>query len=112
MVEAGKLRPLAVTSASRFPALPDIPAVSELVPGVVVNGWFAVIAPVGTPAAAVARLNREIAAYLDAADVHRRLLTFGLATEGAGTPESTGQFIGADQERWRALTAELDVRPQ
>jgi len=112
MVEAGKLRPLAVTSASRFPALPDIPTVGEFAPGVVVNGWFAVVAPVGTPAAAVARLNRDIAAYLDTADVQRRLYTFGLATEGAGTPESAAQFIRSDQERWRALAAELDVRPQ
>jgi tripartite-type tricarboxylate transporter receptor subunit TctC len=112
MVEAGKLRRLAVTSASRFPALPDLPAVSEFAPGVVVNGWFAVVAPSATRSDAVARLNREIGEYLKTPDLQQRLYSFGLATEGAGTPESTAQFIRADQERWRMLATELDVRPQ
>ena len=112
MVEAGKLRQLAVTSASRFPALPNLPAVSEFAPGVVVNGWFAVVAPSATPFGAVARLNREIAAYLNTPDIQQRLYSFGLATEGAGTPESTAEFIRADQERWRVLATELDIRPQ
>src|SRR5262249_43482259 len=66
MVEAGKLRRLAVTSASRFPALTDLPTVSEFVPDVVMDGWFAVVAPRGTPPEAVARLNLEIAAFLTA----------------------------------------------
>jgi len=112
MVDAGKLRRLGVTSGSRFPALPDLPAVSEFAPGVVMNGWFAVVAPAATPAAIVARLNREIGAYLKGPDIQQRLYTFGLATEGAGTPESTAQFIRADQERWRTLAKELDVEPQ
>jgi tripartite-type tricarboxylate transporter receptor subunit TctC len=112
MVEAGKLRPLAVTSFSRFPALPDLPAISEFAPGVAVNGWFAVVAPRATPFDAVARLNREMAAYLNTTDIQHRLYAFGLATEGAGTPQSAAQFIHADQERWRALARELDIRSQ
>jgi tripartite-type tricarboxylate transporter receptor subunit TctC len=112
MVEAGKLRRLGVTSASRFPALSDLPAVSEFAPGVVMNGWFAVVAPAATPSPIVARLNREIGAYLKGRNIQQRLYTFGLATEGAGTPESTAQFIRADQERWRTLGKELDVQPQ
>ncbi len=112
MVEAGKLRRLGVTSASRFPTLPDLPAVREFAPGVVMNGWFAVVAPTATPATIVARLNREIGAYLKGPDIQQRLYTFGLATEGAGTPESAAQFIRADQEQWRALAKELDVEPQ
>jgi tripartite-type tricarboxylate transporter receptor subunit TctC len=112
MVEAGKLRRLAVTSPARFPALPDLPAVSEFVPGVVVNGWFAVVAPRATPSDAVALLNREIARYLKSADIQQRLYAFGLATDGAGTPESTAQFIRADQEQWRTLATELDIRAQ
>ena len=50
--------------------------------------------------------------YLKAPDIQQRLYSFGLATEGAGTPESTAQFIRADQERWRTLATELDIRPQ
>ena len=112
MVEAGRVRRIAVTSAARFPALPDLPAMAEFAPGVVMNGWFAVVAPAGTPADVVTRLNRDIGAFLKGSDLQRRLYAFGLATEGAGTPESAAQFIRADQEQWRALAKELDVQPQ
>jgi tripartite-type tricarboxylate transporter receptor subunit TctC len=112
MVDAGKLRPLGVTSASRFPTLSDLPAVSEFAPGVVVNGWFAVVAPAGTPSLVVARLNGEIGGYLKGPEIQQRLNAFGLATQGSGTPGSTAQFIRDDQERWRALAKELDVQPQ
>jgi len=112
MVDAGKLRRLAVTSAARFPALPDLPTISEFAPGVVMNGWFAVVAPTGTAGEVVARVNREIGAYLKGADIQERLHAFGLATEGAGTPESTAAFIRADQEQWRAVAKELEVEPQ
>jgi len=112
VVDAGKVRRLAVTSAKRFPGLPDLPSVSETIPGVVMNGWFAVVAPVGVPAEIVTRLNREIGEYLKDAELRQRLLAFGLATEGAGTPESTGEFIRQEQEAWRALAKELDVQPQ
>jgi tripartite-type tricarboxylate transporter receptor subunit TctC len=112
MVDAGKLHRLAVTSPARFPGLPDLPAVSEFAPGVAVNGWFAVMAPAGTPAAVVARVNREIGAFLKGPDIQQRLYSFGLATEEAGTPESTAAFVRADQERWRKLAQELGVQPQ
>ncbi len=112
VVQAGKVRRLAVTSASRFPGLPDLPSVSEFVPGVVMNGWFAVVAPAALPAGVVVRLNREIGEYLKGPDIQQRLLGFGLATEGAGTPESTGAFIRKEQEQWRALARELDIQPQ
>jgi tripartite-type tricarboxylate transporter receptor subunit TctC len=112
MVEAGRLRRLAVTSPARFPALPDLPAIAEFAPGVAVNGWFVVMAPTGTPADVVARVNREIGAFLKGPGIQERLYTFGLATEGAGTPESTAAFIRADQEHWRALAKELGVEPQ
>jgi tripartite-type tricarboxylate transporter receptor subunit TctC len=112
MVEAGKLRRLAVTSAARFPGLPDLPAISEFAPGVVMNGWFAVVAPAGTPADVVTRVNREIGEFLKGPDIRERLLSFGLATEGAGTPESTAAFIRADQAEWRNLAKELGVEAQ
>ena len=97
---------------SAFPGLPDLPALSETVPGMVMNGWFAVVAPTGTPAAVVARLNHEIGEYLKGPEIQKRLLSFGLATEGAGTPESTGQSIKLQQERWRELAKELAITPQ
>jgi tripartite-type tricarboxylate transporter receptor subunit TctC len=112
VVQAGKVRRIAITSKKRFPGLPDLPSVSETISGVVMNGFFAVVAPAGTPPDVVARLNREIGEYLKGPDIQQKLLSFGLATEGAGTPESTGQVIRDEQEQWRALAKELDVQPQ
>src|SRR5262245_20570088 len=63
-VRAGKLRPLAVTTAERSPALPDVPAIAEFLPGYEVNAWFGVGAPKATPPEIVDRLNREINAGL------------------------------------------------
>jgi tripartite-type tricarboxylate transporter receptor subunit TctC len=111
-IQAGKIRRIAITSATRFPGLPELPSANEIVPGVVMNGWFGVVAPAGTPADIVARLNREIGEYLKGPDIQQRLLSFGLATNGSGTPESTGQFIREEQERWRMLATELEIQPQ
>jgi tripartite-type tricarboxylate transporter receptor subunit TctC len=111
-IQAGKIRRIAITSGTRFPGLPDLPSVSETLPGVVMNGWFAVVAPAGMPADIVVRLNREIGEYLKGPEIQQRLLSFGLATDGAGTPESTSQFIRQEQEQWRALAKELDIQPQ
>jgi tripartite-type tricarboxylate transporter receptor subunit TctC len=112
VVDAGKVRPIAITSKTRFRGLPDLPAVSETLPGIAIDGFFGIVAPAGTPADIVARLNREIAEYLKGPEIQQRLISFGLATEGAGTPESTAQFIRKEQDRWRALAQELGVEPQ
>jgi len=112
VVQAGKVRRIAITSASRFPGLPDLPSISEVLPNVDLNGWFAVVAPAATPPEVVAKLNLEIGDALKGPDIRQKLLSFGLATEGAGTPDGTGQFIRLEQERWRALGKELGVEPQ
>jgi tripartite-type tricarboxylate transporter receptor subunit TctC len=112
VVQAGKVRRLAVTSDTRFPGLPDLPTLQETVPGVVMNGFFAVVAPAGTPAEIVARLNQAIGEYLKGPDIQARLMTFGLATGGGGTPESTAAAIRAEQAQWQALGKELNVEPQ
>jgi len=112
LVQSGKVHRLAVTSAQRFPGLPELPALTETVPGVVMNGWFALVAPTGTPAPVAARLNGQIGEYLKSSEIQQRLLAFGLATQGAGTPESTARFIREEQEQWRAIARELDVQPQ
>ena len=111
-MDAGQLRPLAVTSSSRFPGLPQTPTIAEYVPGVEIDGWFVVVAPKGVPDAIVRRVNREIGEFLKGADIQKRLLDIGLATSGAGTPESTGAFIAAQQARWRVMAKELDIEAQ
>src|SRR5499433_3001445 len=64
VVQAGKVRRLAVTSAARFPSLPELPPLAEHVPGIVMNGFFAIVVPVGTPPSIVTRLNEQIGDYL------------------------------------------------
>lgn len=111
-VQAGKIRRIAITSAVRFPGLPDLPSVGETMPGVVMNGWFGVVAPAGTRSDVVARINQEIGQFLKGPDIQARLISFGLATNGAGTPESTGAYIRREQQEWRELAKELNIEPQ
>src|SRR5262249_10211368 len=112
VVQAGKVRPLAVTSAMRFQGLPDLPALNETLPGVVVDGWFGVGAPAGTPADIVDRVHREIGEFRKGPAIRHRLLPSGLPTGGAGTPAGTAQLIRHMQEQWRALARELEIQPQ
>src|SRR6516164_1438558 len=112
VVDAGKVRRIAITSATRFRGLPDLPTVSETVPGVVLDGFFAVVGPSGTPFDIIVRLNQEIGKYLESSEVQQRLISFALDTDGAGTPEGTAQAIRELQEHWRALAKELDIVPQ
>ena len=113
MVQAGKIRRIALSSTNRFPPLPDLPTIGETVPGVTMDGWFVVVAPAGVPASIVTRMNKEIGEFLKGDDIRKRLADFGLAaTSGAGTPESTAAYIVSEQARWRALAQELDIQPQ
>jgi len=112
MVQAGKVRRIAITSAKRFPGLPDLPTASESVPGLVMDGWFVIVAPTGTSADIVNKVNRSIEEFLKSEEVRQRLIAFGLATSGASTPADTGAHIKREQERWRALAQELGVEPQ
>ena len=112
VVQSGAVRRLAITSGKRFPGLPDLPSLRETVPGVVIDGFFAIVAPAGTPKDVVTRLNREIDRYLADPAVQQRLLTLGLATSGGGSPESSAQTIRREQDGWRAIGKELGVEPQ
>ena len=66
----------------------------------------------GGPADIVARMNKEVGEFLKGDEIRARLAGFGLATSGAGTPQSTGAFIAAEQGKWRALAQELGIQPQ
>jgi len=109
---AGKLRRLAITSAERFPGLEDLPTIAETLPGFRIDGWLAVVAPAGTPAPIVARLNKEIDAFIQEPETQKRLTALGFMTKSAGTPESVGAFIRSEIAAWRALAKELNIQPQ
>jgi tripartite-type tricarboxylate transporter receptor subunit TctC len=98
-VRANKLRALAVTSAKRSAALPDIPTVAETVPDYETVGWFGIGAPKGTPAAIVERLNREVNAGLTTATLANRFIELG-ATPHVATPAEYAAFVAAETEKW------------
>lgn len=112
MIQAGKIRPLGWFGSKRFSYQPDIPTVSETIPNLVVDAWFVIVAPAGTPAEAVNRMNHEINAYLKGSDIGARFSKVGLGVSGTETPENTGAYIRSEQEKWRALAKELNIEPQ
>lgn len=102
----GRLRPLAVTTATRSPQLPEVPTTAEAgFPTVEATAWFGVVAPARTPRPAIARLNREIEAILADAAIWRRFEELGgmradLAPGGGSTPEAFDAFIRAEVAKW------------
>jgi tripartite-type tricarboxylate transporter receptor subunit TctC len=109
-VKAGKLRALAVTSATRSTVLPDLPTVGEFVPGYAASGWFGVCAPRKTPVEIVERLNSEINAGLADSKLKARLADLG-SEVFAGSPADFGKHIAAETEKWGQVvrTAHLKV---
>jgi tripartite-type tricarboxylate transporter receptor subunit TctC len=100
MVQAGKLRPIAVTSATRSPALPDVPTVQESgVAGYEVTSWYGVFAPSGTAGAIIGRLHSELAVSLKAPDVTQRFSTLGAEASGKG-PEEFGRLVREEITKW------------
>ena len=110
-IRSGKLRGLAVTSLRRSPAFPDLPAVSETLPGFEVVAWFALFAPAGTPPAIVARLNSESDRALKMADVREKIAQAGSDPIG-GTPEDLAKFLAGDIAKWARVTREAGIKPQ
>jgi tripartite-type tricarboxylate transporter receptor subunit TctC len=98
-IRAGKLHALAVTSATRSEALPDVPTIADTVPGYDTNGWFGVGAPKGTPRPIIERLNREINAGLADAKMKARFAELGASTIVA-TPAEFATYLGAETEKW------------
>ncbi len=101
-VRSGKLRMLAVTSSKRLAAQPNLPAINELVPGVVGVAWFAMVAPPKTPPAIAARLSSTIAEILRSPEVTKRYAEVGAEPVG-NTPEEMAAWQKEDTERWRAV---------
>jgi tripartite-type tricarboxylate transporter receptor subunit TctC len=98
-IRAGRLRPLAVTSAKPTDVLPGVPSISETVPGFEISAWFGVGAPRNTPAAIVERLNREIAAVVSEPRIKARLAELSAEVMTA-TPGEFRRFIEAETEKW------------
>jgi tripartite-type tricarboxylate transporter receptor subunit TctC len=109
-VRAGQLRALAVTSAQRTPAAPEIPTVAEAgLPGFEAATWFAVVAPAGTPGDVLARLNAEVKRALAQPDVKQRFADLGMTGEDS-TPAALDAYIKAEIAKWTKVIKDADIR--
>ena len=101
-IKEGKLKLLAVTTQARLSEEPDVPTISEAVPGFAHVEWFVMVAPPKTPADIASKLSIAIAETLKQPDIGKRLADFSAVPVGA-TPDETRAFIKAESDRWRAL---------
>jgi tripartite-type tricarboxylate transporter receptor subunit TctC len=110
-IRAGKLRPLALTTASRPALLPDIPAVGEFVPGYEAGGWLGVGAPRNTPSEIIEKLNKEINAGLADPKITARIVNLGF-TQYASSPAEFGKLIAKETEKWGKVIRAANIKAQ
>ena len=110
-IRAGRLRALAVTTAERSPALPEVPTVGEFVPGYEVSTWYGVCARVGTPAEVIDKINSEINAGLADPAMRARLADLGGITI-AGSPDDFGKLIANETEKWGKVIRAANIKPE
>jgi tripartite-type tricarboxylate transporter receptor subunit TctC len=103
-IQAGKFRPLAVSSTSRSPALPAVPTVADSVPGYEALSFTGLGGPAGMPAAVVERLNREVRRALASPEVGKRFAEWG-GTPSASSPEEMQRLVSAEIEKWKKVVA-------
>jgi tripartite-type tricarboxylate transporter receptor subunit TctC len=111
-IKAGRVRPLAVLTEQRVPAVPDVPTSKEAgVPGFTMPLWYGMFAPAATPREIVTRLNREIVKALESADVREKLAVLGV-DPWPGTPEQLGELLRADVERYGKIARAAGLEKQ
>jgi tripartite-type tricarboxylate transporter receptor subunit TctC len=109
LVRSGKLRALAITAPKRLAALPDLPAVAEMLPGFEVVGWYGVIGPANLPKPIVTRLHEEFVKVLSQPEVRERIVADGSEPIGS-TPEDFRQFMLADLAKWAKLVKQSGAK--
>jgi tripartite-type tricarboxylate transporter receptor subunit TctC len=111
-VKAGKLRALAISSATRSSLAPDLPTMAEAgVPGYAFAAWFLLLAPAGTPAPVVVKLNEQVARSLTAADLQARYTAMG-AEAGQGTPAELQAFLDAEIRHYARLVKDTGMKAE
>jgi tripartite-type tricarboxylate transporter receptor subunit TctC len=111
-VRAGKIRALAVSTAKRSSALPDLPTIAEAgVQGYEAGAWFGLLAPAGTPKAIVAQLSAESARILKLPDISKRISELGAEPVGS-TPEQFAELIKTEIAKWAKVIKDANVELQ
>ncbi len=109
-MQAGKLKPLAVTGAKRMADLPDVPTVAESgFPGFEAYSWIGIFAPAGTPAAVVNRLHKDFTTALQDPELKNKLTLAGFELVGS-TPQELGQFVRREHDRWAKFVKDAKIR--
>jgi len=108
-IRAGRLRGLAVTTAKRSPALPDLPAIGEVLPGYSADFWFGMWAPAGTPKSVISALHQALVRILEQPDVLERLRTDGMDPVGS-TPEEFARVIARDIATWSKVVKAGNIK--
>lgn len=111
MIQIGRLRMLAVTTAKRMPEYDKVPAIAETIPGFDMTGWMAIVAPTGTPAEAIQRFNRDLNAVLLDKEAAARIRVLGPIPE-PGTPENLTAFMDRERAMWEQLSKEIGLLPE
>jgi tripartite-type tricarboxylate transporter receptor subunit TctC len=111
LIQTGRMRALAVTTAKRWYTLPDVPTMGETLPGYEVELWFGVMAPRGTPPAIVERLNATVNKFLQEADMKKNLDQQGMIATG-GTPQAYGDRIRREYARWVRIVDEAGIKAE
>jgi tripartite-type tricarboxylate transporter receptor subunit TctC len=110
-VKAGRLRALAVTTAQRSPSVPDLPTVSETLPGFEATTWHGVVVPAGTPGFLVEQLNRELNAALMQSELKERLAALG-AEVVTGSPRDFADYIAREIPKWTKVVRDSGARAE
>jgi tripartite-type tricarboxylate transporter receptor subunit TctC len=101
-IKAGRVRALGISSVTRSPLAPDLPAIAEVVPGYEIMGWYGVLVPAHTPPAIIDRYNREFVKFVKSADVMEKLTALGAEAKGT-TAEAFAGYLHSETEKLRAL---------
>jgi len=101
-IRAGKLRPLALSSAERYPLMPEVPTIAETLPGVEASSWLGLASSPGTPKPIIDRLNREVRAIVELPEVRRRLAELG-GVPSPSTPEEMRGRIEREIAKWKRV---------
>lgn len=108
-IDSGRLRAVAVTTPERSAALKGVPTVAETVPGYAVESWYGLYAPAGTPADVVTKLNAAVKKAVQTDEFRKKIEQEGLAVS-AGSPEELDAYVRREEERWRKVVKENNIK--
>ncbi len=111
-IRAGKLRPLAVTTAGRIDVLPELPPLNEFLPGYEASAWIGFGVPKNTPAEVIAALNRAVNAAITDAKIKARIADLGGIVLPPGTPAEFGKLIADDIAKWKKVVQAAGLKPE